>query len=160
MGALVWTQKMSFFIHCSMPFGGPICNWHSASASHPKCSAPSQRRGASHHYVHTGPDSHTRTHSPDGLTAGGPVPSLLTAPGQEGSRLSGPFQTPSHETETPFPTGKKKKASLNSPADPPPAKRGPGLGSFSRADRGIGGVRPVAPPTWLVSNFLVRPASS
>ena len=35
-----------------------------------------------------------------------------------------------------------------------------GLGSFSRADRGIGGVRPVAPPTWLVSNFLVRPASS
>ena len=23
-----------------------------------------------------------------------------------------------------------------------------------------GGVRPVAPPTWLVSNFLVRPASS
>ena len=39
-------------------------------------------------------------------------------------------------------------------------KRGPGLGSYSRADRGIGGVRPVAPPTWLVSNFLVRPASS
>ena len=39
-------------------------------------------------------------------------------------------------------------------------KRGPGLGSFSRADRGIGGVRHVAPPTWLVSNFLVRPASS
>ena len=37
---------------------------------------------------------------------------------------------------------------------------GPGLGSFSRADRGIGGVRNVAPPTWLVSNFLVRPASS
>ena len=37
-----------------------------------------------------------------------------------------------------------------------PSKRGPGLGSFSRADRGIGGVRPVAPPTWLVSNFLVR----
>ena len=37
-----------------------------------------------------------------------------------------------------------------------------GLGprSFSRADRGIGGVRHVAPPTWLVSNFLVRPASS
>ena len=30
----------------------------------------------------------------------------------------------------------------------------------SRADRGIGGVRHVAPPTWLVSNFLVRPASS
>ena len=41
-----------------------------------------------------------------------------------------------------------------------PSKRGPVLGSFSRADRGIGGVRPVAPPTWLVSNFLVRPASS
>ena len=41
-----------------------------------------------------------------------------------------------------------------------PSKRGTGLGSFSRADRGIGGVRPVAPPTWLVSNFLVRPASS
>ena len=41
-----------------------------------------------------------------------------------------------------------------------PSKRGPGLGSFSRADRGIGGVRHVAPPTWLVSNFLVRPASS
>ena len=36
-----------------------------------------------------------------------------------------------------------------------PSKRGPGLGSFSRADRGIGGVRPVAPPTWLVSNVLV-----
>ena len=30
----------------------------------------------------------------------------------------------------------------------------------SRADRGIGGVRPVAPPTWLVSNFLMRTASS
>ena len=29
------------------------------------------------------------------------------------------------------------------------SKRGPGLGSFSRADRGIGGVRHVAPPTWL-----------
>ena len=41
-----------------------------------------------------------------------------------------------------------------------PSKRGPGLGSFSRADRGIGGVRHVAPPTWLVSNFPVRPASS
>ena len=41
-----------------------------------------------------------------------------------------------------------------------PSKRGPGLGSFSRADRGIGGVRHVAPPTWLVSNFLVSPASS
>ena len=44
---------------------------------------------------------------------------------------------------------------LSSPS-PGPSKRGPGLGSFSRADRGIGGVRPVAPPTWLVSNFLVR----
>ena len=47
--------------------------------------------------------------------------------------------------------------------DSPPgltSKRGPGLGSFSRADRGIGGVQHVAPPTWLVSNFLVRPASS
>ena len=32
-----------------------------------------------------------------------------------------------------------------------PWKRGPGLGSFSRADRGIGGVRPVAPPTWLAT---------
>ena len=31
---------------------------------------------------------------------------------------------------------------------------------FLVVDRGIGGVRPVAPPTWLVSNFLVRPASS
>ena len=40
------------------------------------------------------------------------------------------------------------------------SKRGPGLGSFSRADRGIGGVWHEAPPTWLVSNFLVRPASS
>ena len=35
------------------------------------------------------------------------------------------------------------------------SKRGPGLGSFSRADRGIRGVRHVAPPTWLVSNILV-----
>ena len=41
-----------------------------------------------------------------------------------------------------------------------PSKRGPGLGSFSRADRGIGVVRHVAPATGLVSNFLVRPASS
>ena len=40
-----------------------------------------------------------------------------------------------------------------------PSKRGPCLGSFSRADRGIGGVRPVAPPTWLVSNFLVKGAA-
>ena len=47
-----------------------------------------------------------------------------------------------------------------SPSSGLPSKRGPGLGSFSRADRGIGGVRHVAPPTWLVSNFLVRPASS
>ena len=31
---------------------------------------------------------------------------------------------------------------------------------ITRSDRGIGGVRHVAPPTWLVSNFLVRPASS
>ena len=30
--------------------------------------------------------------------------------------------------------------------------------SFSRADRGIGGVRQLAPPTWLVSNFLVLAA--
>ena len=41
-----------------------------------------------------------------------------------------------------------------------PSKRSLGLGSFSRADRGIGGVRHVAPPTWLVSNFLVRTSSS
>ena len=40
---------------------------------------------------------------------------------------------------------------LNDPAD---------VGNLTRADWGIGGVRPVAPPTWLVSNFLVRPASS
>ena len=31
---------------------------------------------------------------------------------------------------------------------------------ISRADREIGGIRHVAPPTWFVSNFLVRPASS
>ena len=41
-----------------------------------------------------------------------------------------------------------------------PSKRGPGLGSFSKVDRGIGGICHVAPPTWLVSNFPVRPASS
>ena len=41
-----------------------------------------------------------------------------------------------------------------------PSKRGPGLGSFSRADRGIGGVRHVAPPTWLVSNVLVHSSNS
>ena len=29
-----------------------------------------------------------------------------------------------------------------------------------KADRAIGSVQHVAPPTWLVSNFLVRPASS
>ena len=29
----------------------------------------------------------------------------------------------------------------------------------TKADRGIGGVRHVAPPTWLVSNFFVRTAS-
>ena len=40
-----------------------------------------------------------------------------------------------------------------------PSKRGLGLGSFSRADRGTGGIRHMAPPTWLLSNFLVRPAS-
>ena len=41
-----------------------------------------------------------------------------------------------------------------------PLKRSPGRGSFSRADRGIAVVRHVAAPTWLFSNFLVRPASS
>ena len=34
------------------------------------------------------------------------------------------------------------------------------LGQEHPADRGIGGVWHVAPPTWLVSNFPVRPASS
>ena len=34
------------------------------------------------------------------------------------------------------------------------------IGFFSRAERGIGLVRHVAPPTWLVSNVLVRLASS
>ena len=33
------------------------------------------------------------------------------------------------------------------------SKRGPGLGSFSRANRGIGGFRHVAPPTWLSSRI-------
>ena len=37
-----------------------------------------------------------------------------------------------------------------------PSKTCPGIGFFSRADREIGVVRHVAPPTWLVSNFLVR----
>ena len=41
-----------------------------------------------------------------------------------------------------------------------PSKRCPGLGFFSRADREIGVFRHVGPPTGLVSNFLVRPASS
>ena len=41
-----------------------------------------------------------------------------------------------------------------------PSKRGPGLGSFSKVYWVIGGVRHVAPHTCLVSNFLVRPASS
>ena len=36
----------------------------------------------------------------------------------------------------------------------------PGIGFLYRADREIGVIRHVAPPTWLVSNFLVRPASS
>ena len=41
-----------------------------------------------------------------------------------------------------------------------PSKRCPGIGFFSRADREIRVVWQVAPPTWLVSNFLVRPVSS
>ena len=41
-----------------------------------------------------------------------------------------------------------------------PSKRCPGIGFLSRADRKIGVVRHVAPHTWLVSNFLLRPASS
>ena len=41
-----------------------------------------------------------------------------------------------------------------------PSKRCPGIGLFSRVDRDIGVARDVAPPTWLVSNFLVRLASS
>ena len=39
-------------------------------------------------------------------------------------------------------------------------RRGYVIGFFSRADRGIGVVRRVAPPTWLISNVLVRLASS
>ena len=35
-----------------------------------------------------------------------------------------------------------------------------GIGFLSRADRKIGVVRHVAPHTWLVSNFLLKPASS
>lgn len=60
------------------------------------------------HRVHTGPDSHTRTHAPRGLTAVSTAPSLLTALVREGSGLAGPFQTPSQETETTFLTGKEK----------------------------------------------------
>ena len=41
-----------------------------------------------------------------------------------------------------------------------PSKRCPGIGFLSRADRKIGVVRHVEPHTWLVSNFLLRPASS
>ena len=41
-----------------------------------------------------------------------------------------------------------------------PSKRCPGIGLFSRVDRDIGVTRDVAPLTWLVSNFLVRLASS
>ena len=41
-----------------------------------------------------------------------------------------------------------------------PSKRCPSIGFISRADREIEVVRHVAPPTWLISNFLVRPASS
>lgn len=40
---------------------------------------------------------------------GSPAPSLPTASVQEGSRLPGPFQTPSQETETTFLTEEKKK---------------------------------------------------
>ena len=40
------------------------------------------------------------------------------------------------------------------------SQTGPGLGSFSRADRGIGGVRPVAPPTWLAGRSLCLTKSS
>ena len=38
------------------------------------------------------------------------------------------------------------------------SKRCPGIGFLSRADRKIGVVRHVPPHTWLVSNFLLRPA--
>ena len=41
-----------------------------------------------------------------------------------------------------------------------PLKRCPGIGFLSRADRKIRVVRHVAPHTWLVKNFLLRPASS
>ena len=41
-----------------------------------------------------------------------------------------------------------------------PSKSCPGIGFFSRVDREIGIVWHVTPPTWLFSNFLVRPASS
>ena len=41
-----------------------------------------------------------------------------------------------------------------------PSKRCPGIGFLSRVDLDIGVVQHVAPPTWLFSNFLVRPASS
>ena len=40
-----------------------------------------------------------------------------------------------------------------------PSKRCPGLGFFSRVDREIGVFRHEGPPTGLVSNLLVRPAS-
>ena len=40
------------------------------------------------------------------------------------------------------------------------SKRCAGIGFLSRADRKIRVVRHVAPHTWLVSNFLMRPASS
>ena len=39
------------------------------------------------------------------------------------------------------------------------SKRCPGIGVFSRAEGEIEALRHGAPPTWLVSNFLVRPAS-
>ena len=41
-----------------------------------------------------------------------------------------------------------------------PSKRCVGIGFFPRADREIGVVQDLAPPTWLVSNFLMKPASS
>ena len=41
-----------------------------------------------------------------------------------------------------------------------PSKRIPCIEFLSRADREIGVVRHVAPPTWLVSNFTMRAASS
>ena len=39
-------------------------------------------------------------------------------------------------------------------------EEGPGIGFLSRVDREIGVVWHVARATWLISNFLVRPASS